>query len=161
MCETFEFYKLGWPNILPHEILKPYSKKISFLCKKILQSTALTKFKCTQNMSGFTVVHQNIYCLLLVDHIAHIIWYDPLWPLPNTCTSRLDRNNHITAVCMQLNCQIVLVHSQSPHVVTMLWQDSDDAVAILSSTSGTGYWLQNQVSLPPWFVQSDCVLLGA
>ena len=39
----------------------------------------------------------------------------------------------------------------------MLWQDSDDVVTILSPTSGTSGRLQNRVSVPPWFLHSDCV----
>ena len=40
-------------------------------------------------------------------------------------------------------------HSKTPHVVTVLWLDSDDVVTILSPTSGTCGRLQNHVSVPP------------
>ena len=49
------------------------------------------------------------------------------------------------------------LHSKIPHVVTVLWPDSDDVVTILSPTSGTSGRLQNRVSVPPWFLHSDCV----
>ena len=49
------------------------------------------------------------------------------------------------------------IHSKTPHVVTMLWLDSDWVVTILSPTSGTSGRLQNRVSVPPWFLHSDCV----
>ena len=49
------------------------------------------------------------------------------------------------------------LHSKTPHVVTVLWLDSDDVVTILSPTSGTSGWLQNHVSVPPLTLHSDCV----
>ena len=48
------------------------------------------------------------------------------------------------------------VHSKT-HVITVLWQHSDDVVTILSPTSGTSGRLENHVSVPPWFLHSDCV----
>ena len=48
---------------------------------------------------------------------------------------------------------IYKVHSKTPIVVTVLWQDSDDVVTILSPSGR----LQNRVSVPPWFLHSDCV----
>ena len=50
-----------------------------------------------------------------------------------------------------------LVHNKTPHVVTTLWLDSDDVVTILSPTSVTSVRLENHVSVPPWFLHSDCV----
>ena len=47
------------------------------------------------------------------------------------------------------------LHNKTPHVVTVLWQDSDDVVTILSPTSGTSGRLQNRVPVPPWFLHSD------
>ena len=49
-------------------------------------------------------------------------------------------------------------HCKFPHVVTVLWQGSDDVVTILSPTSGTSGRLQNRVSVPPWFLHGDTVL---
>ena len=49
------------------------------------------------------------------------------------------------------------LHSKTPHEVTVLWLDSDHVVTILSPTSGTGGRLQNCLSVPPWFLHSDCV----
>ena len=49
------------------------------------------------------------------------------------------------------------VHSKTPLEVTVLWLDSDWVVTILSYTSGTRGRLQNHVSVPPWFLHSDCV----
>ena len=43
-------------------------------------------------------------------------------------------------------------HSKFPHVVTVLWQGSDDVVTLRSLTSGTSERLQNCVSLTPWFL---------
>ena len=42
-----------------------------------------------------------------------------------------------------------LVHSKTPHVVTVLWLDSDWVLTILSPTSSTSGRLQNRVSVPP------------
>ena len=52
------------------------------------------------------------------------------------------------------------VHRQFPHVVTVLWQGSDNVVTILLPTSGTGGRLQSSVSVPPWFLHGDFVLVG-
>ena len=51
----------------------------------------------------------------------------------------------------------IIIHSKTPHVVTVLWLDSDDVVTILSPTGGTSGRLQNRVSVPPWFLHGDCV----
>ena len=52
-----------------------------------------------------------------------------------------------------------LIHHKFPHVVTMLWQGSDDVVTISSPTSGViSRRLQNHVSVPRWFLHG--VLLG-
>ena len=61
---------------------------------------------------------------------------------------------------LESTTKLFIVHRQFPDVVTVLWQGSDDAVTILSSTSGTSGRLHNCVSVPPWFLHSDCVLLG-
>ena len=49
-----------------------------------------------------------------------------------------------------------VLHSKTPHVVTVLRPDSDNVVTILLPTGGSGR-LQNLVSVPPWFLHSDCV----
>ena len=49
------------------------------------------------------------------------------------------------------------LHSETPHIVTVLWLDSDDVVTIRSPTSGTSGRLQNRVFVPPWFLHNDCV----
>ena len=68
----------------------------------------------------------------------------------------------LNAICVQLlshNRKHVIhltvnIHSKTPHVVTVLWLDSDNVVIILSPTSA----LQNRVSVPPWFLHiSDCL----
>ena len=46
-------------------------------------------------------------------------------------------------------------HSKTPHVVTVLWLESDNVVTILSPTGGTSGRLQNHVSVPLWFLHSD------
>ena len=49
------------------------------------------------------------------------------------------------------------LHSKTPHVVTVLWLDSDDVVTILSSTRNLVEGYKTNVSVPPWFLHSDCV----
>ena len=46
------------------------------------------------------------------------------------------------------------LHTKTPHVVTMMWLDSDwgDYSFTISGTSGKQ---QNQVYVPPWFLHSD------
>ena len=51
----------------------------------------------------------------------------------------------------------LMLHTKTPHVVTVVWLDTDDVVTIRSTTSGTSGRLQNRVTLPPWFLHSDCV----
>ena len=43
------------------------------------------------------------------------------------------------------------------HYTAVLWLDSDGVVTVHSSTSGTSGRLQNRVSVPPWFLHSNCV----
>ena len=57
----------------------------------------------------------------------------------------------------ELSIKVSGLHSKTPHVVTVLWQDSDSVVTILSPTSDTSGRLQNCVSVPPWFLHSDYV----
>ena len=52
------------------------------------------------------------------------------------------------------------IHRKFPHVVTVLWQGSDNVVTVLSPTSGTSGRLQNHVSVPPSFLHSDYVFWG-
>ena len=54
-------------------------------------------------------------------------------------------------------CIEFIYTAKFPHVVTVLWQDSDNVVTILFPTSGTSGRLQNCVSVPPRFLHSDCV----
>ena len=44
-----------------------------------------------------------------------------------------------------------------PHVVTVLWQDSEDVVTILAVTRNLVEGNKNVLSVPPWFLHSDCV----
>ena len=50
-----------------------------------------------------------------------------------------------------------IIHSKTPHIVTVLWLDSDGVVTVHLSISGTTGRLQNRVSVPPWFLFSDYV----
>ena len=59
--------------------------------------------------------------------------------------------NDTTAIFVSKR-SLIHVHSKTPHVVTVLWLDSDDVVTTLSPTSGTSGRLQNR-----WFLYSDCV----
>ena len=55
----------------------------------------------------------------------------------------------------ELGIKVSGLHSKAPHVVTVLWLDSDGVVTILSPTSDTSGRLQHCVSVPPWFLHSD------
>ena len=64
---------------------------------------------------------------------------------------------HLTLTDRRLAMLLTIYRSKTPHVVTVLWLDSDDVVTVRSPTSGTSGRLQNRVSVPPWFLHSDCV----
>ena len=66
-------------------------------------------------------------------------------------------SNEGISFCYLHNACNFKLHSKTSHVVTMPWLDSDWVVTILSPTSGTSRRLQNHVSVPPWFLHSDCV----
>ena len=52
-----------------------------------------------------------------------------------------------------------ILHSKTPHVVTVLWLDSNDVVTILSPTRNLveGYKTVYLCHRPPWFLHSDCM----
>ena len=50
---------------------------------------------------------------------------------------------------------LIILHCLFPHVVTVLWQGTDDVMTVFSSTSGTSGRLQNCVSVLLWFLHSD------
>ena len=72
-----------------------------------------------------------------------------------------DNKNHLkVSLLSQYPAHNLEVHYQFPHIiVTMLWQNNDNVVTILSPTSGTSRRLQNHVSVNATLIptQSLCV----
>ena len=110
--------------------------KLTLLNDNVIQSQLhLSSLNNTLLHCVFCDKSKHMYLLLLTNTMGTVLWW------------KQDQSRQL--------------HHQCPHVVTVLWQGSDNVATVLSSTSGTSEKLQNCVSLLPWLIHSGFMLMTA